>query len=82
MWLTYISSDKKSNQTIQVKINQVDEEDEEMVTNQDFTGYKQVKENGMDFLYSDDMQEIIFIKEDESKKLLVSILFNERGKNQ
>ncbi|MEH6943944.1 hypothetical protein [Bacillus sp. JJ722] len=79
IWLTYTNNDKKQFQSFQIQISTVNDK---LVTNEDYTGYTQFKEYGIDFLYSEDLQEILFIKEDNSQKLLISILFNQHSQDQ
>ena len=55
----------------------ISEVDEGISTHQNFfTDYTQISEEGIDFLYNQDIQQIIYIVEENNKKLMVSIDLN------
>lgn len=70
--LWYGSKDKNNDQGVEIRISSVNEE---MLTSESLEGYTLISEDGIDFLYSEKSQNIYFIKEDNSNKLLVSITF-------
>jgi len=70
--LWYGNKNKHDDQGVRIRISSVNEE---MLTSESLEGYTLITEDGIDFLYSEEFQNVYFIKEDNANKLLVSITF-------
>jgi hypothetical protein len=70
--LWYGNKSKEDDQGVRIRISPVNEE---MLTTESLERYTLITEDGIDFLYSEESQNVYFIKEDNINKLLVSITF-------
>lgn len=70
--LWYGNKNKNDDQGVRIRISSVNEE---MLTSENLEGYTRITADGIDFLYSEESQNVYFIKEDNTNKLLVSITF-------
>ncbi len=70
VFLSYANKNKENYQGVQIMIYSVNEE---MITTEGLEGYVKVTDEGIDFLVNEDEQNLYFVKEDGSKKLLVKI---------
>ena len=76
--LGYNNKHPESYQRVTIDISPVGKE---MITNENFEGFTKVKIDGRDILYSEEGQRVLFIKEEKSKKFLVSIRGSVTGFN-
>ncbi len=70
--LWYSNKNKDDDQGVRISIRPVNEE---ILTSESLEGDTLIREDGIDFLYSQESQNVYFIKEDKTNKLLVSITF-------
>lgn len=73
-----ISSVELKYDFINIRINSTGEK---LLTSENLAEYTKIREDGVDFLYSEEFQTVIFIKEGHSKKLRVTIHYALIGEN-